>query len=215
MSNIVILGDTNVAYNLYFFISQNIIPSKHIVIGVDVFQFHPVVLEEVEAHTQAWITSQELNYVDEYLPSFFDAIKKDGILKICKFVEANLATVTLVNTDSESFVSQRKIYEAARIILQAEMKKNGDKGKKIDSIPSLNDYKILYSAQSQKFKISTNDGILLEISKEILEPHNALKTEGILNLILKADPNKRANIEETLKSLSYLGRNLNRSEIFN
>jgi hypothetical protein len=214
MSNIIILGDTNVAYNLYFFISQNVIPSKNIMVGADLFQFHPIVLEEVEAHAQAWITATELGYKDNDLPSFFDEIQKDGILKICKFVDDNLAQVAEVKSDTADFINQRKIYETTRLILQQQMRNKGAVGKKVDSRPSLNDYKILYSASKQNMKLSTNDGILLEISKEILDPQNALKTEAVLKLILISDSTKKKGIEETLKTLNYLGRILNPAEIF-
>lgn len=182
----------NVAYNLFSFISQGVIPSKNILIGSDLFQFHPIVLAEVEAHTQAWIVSNELGYVDE-----------------------NLAAIALVNSDTEAFVAQRKIYENTRIELQDEMRRRGYKGRKVDSKPSLNDYKILYSAHTLQVKISTNDGILLEISREILDSHNALTTENLLKMILIADPLKKKDIEEVLKTLHYLGRYLDSSEIFN
>lgn len=214
MSNIVILGDTNVAYNLYFFISQNVIPCKNIIIGTEKFEFHPIVLEEVEAHTKAWILSKELGLKNIDLPSFFDAIQKDGLLKICKFVEDNLASVEPVVTDTRDFIAQRNIYEKIRLKLQKNMKAKGTVGKKITSVPSLNDYKILYSAQINNLKISTNDGILLEISKEILEDHNALKTEAILKIILASDPTKKPAIKESLNTLTYFDRILNESEIF-
>jgi hypothetical protein len=214
MSNIIILGDTNVAYNLYFFISQDVIPEKNIIVGSDLFQFHPIVLEEVEAHTQAWITSKELGHNNDELPSFFDDIGKDRILKICKFVEDNLAQMDEVKTDTSDFMSQRKIYEQTRLALQKQMRSKSTVGNKVNSTPSINDYKILYSASKQNMKLSTNDRILLEISKAILDPQNAFKTEELLRLVLQADPNKRKGIEEALKTLNYFGRILNSSEIF-
>lgn len=216
-SETVLLTDTNAAYKLYFFKKKGVIPSQSISIDIGAVQFHPIVLEEVEGHVGFWKYATEYNISNrtEHCPNFFKDILPEDPEEILKFVRANLcSSIDSVDTKSEVFLNKRRIYEAERNRLQAKWKAGGSKGAKVESMPSLNDYSILFSAESSKFKIVTHDEILFAIATEILEDASLLRVEDIIRSFYQADPKLKPLIESVITNLEYINEPISKIRIF-
>lgn len=212
--NVIILGDTNTAYILYFFASAGLISKSNIVIDNQKLEFHPIVQKEVDAHRCAWAMLKECNIKSDEIPDFFDTVGDQVISNIQNFVDHNLSTVSPVNIQSRSYVDKRKIYENIRNRLQSKWIQSGTKGRKVISTPSNSDYSILYSAELSGHKLTTNDEILLAIAEEILDPINAFKAEKILNSLYKQDPGQREAIQDVINTLGSFNRLLVTDLIF-
>jgi predicted nucleic acid-binding protein len=215
-SSIVIMSDTNAAYKLYFFAVKEVIPFYNIQIGgVGVLEFHPIVLEELTAHLEAHRILSDYGWTDETFPKFFDSLNENQKLQLTNFVSSNVSkTITSVSSSDSDFHTSRKAYEKERVNLQNIWKSNGTQGRKVFSKPTLNDYKVLFSAQECNYKLLTNDEILLAVAESILDEGFTYKTEDIINAALKLDPSKKQIVEEVLDNLSLIGEAIIRSRIF-
>ena len=193
-----LLADTNVAYTLFFFLGNGIIPSKNIIINDKPFKFHPIVLEEIETHLEAKNLFQTYSIGNrEDYPEFLNKLSKEEIEKLNSFVEENTSNEVLyVESSSQRFFRKKRIYEAERLKIQAAWKSQGKiKGNKLTSKPSDSDYAVLLTAEAHNCFIVTNDEILLAVSEEFLEQDKSLKVEDIVNMLFKNDP----SIEETIR----------------
>jgi hypothetical protein len=213
----IILADTNVVYKLYFFVSTGVVPSRNIIIkNLGIVEFHPIVKVEVEAQTVAWRLSASYGikgYGD--WPAFFDLIGDKEVKKIEEFVENNISTRDVnVDTGSKAFLLKKKIYEKERMAIQKAMQEQGRVGRKVISVPSDNDYSVLYSAEIKKFKIVTNDEILLKVAEEFLDADQTLKAEDVLKVIYNNDIALESKIKETIETLDSLGEVITISRIF-
>lgn len=218
-NKIVVIGDTNAAYKLYFFAQKNVIRTSPIEIqSIGTVVFHQVVLEEVSAHIESWMYLNKVGIrppEGEY-PNFFDVIGEEELSKIEKFVTDNLSQdFAPVDSDQPKFQIKRKIYERERKKIQAQWQKSGTKGRKTYSTPSNADYGILYTAETTKTKIVTNDEILLAVAEDILGEGNTYKTEDLINAVLREDPSKKAAIQEALTNLEFMGEHINVGRVLN
>ena len=71
-SGVIILGDTNVAYKLFFFMDKGVLGSIDIFVdSLGKLKFHPIVKEEVETHIEASRVLREYDYKNSHIPEFF------------------------------------------------------------------------------------------------------------------------------------------------
>ena len=214
--NQVILSDTNAAYKIFFFMKKKVFESKNISIdGLGNLYFHPIVLEEAEAHKEAWRVREEYAYVIQEMPSFFKELTTDLINEIVTFIRQNThPSFKSVWIDDQKFVRKRKAYEVERKRLQKQWSNSGVKGRKIKSKPSLSDYRLLYTADIEGCKLCTHDEILFAVAHEFLNEGETLKTEDIINQIYRKNPRLKDNIEEAINNLHFLSENINSNKIF-
>ncbi len=205
MSQVLVIGDTNVAYILFFFTGKAVILAREISLASGcILKFHPVVQREIQAHMEAWHVCNQLE-IEGTFPSFFNDIKAEGMADLDKFVTQNMAEIPAVDTNSKAFFNKRKVYEAERIRLQQAWRQAGTIGRKVKSQPSNADYSILFSAETRGDLIATNDEILLAVAQEFLSEDCTLKAEDIVNDFFRKDSSTKKAIEDVAAVLSYLG----------
>ena len=212
----IILADTNAVYKLFFFVEKGLVASSNINIqGFGKIEFHPIVKDEVEAHTTAWRLSSQYGIKSADYPAFLETVGEGTVKKIELFVKNNISnTINPVDTTSQKYINKKRIYEDERKDIQKEWVSQGVSGKKVRSKPSINDYSVLFSADCYKHKILTNDEILLAVATEFLDAGFIFKTEDALNAIYKANPACKPDLEEVIRTLSSLNEAINQSRVF-
>lgn len=74
------LADTNTAYTLYFFVDKGVIPSKDVIVnGGYRVVFHPIVLEEIATHEEAYALCTNYGMTQGNFPNFFKDIQSQGV----------------------------------------------------------------------------------------------------------------------------------------
>ena len=193
------------------FMKKGVVPFEKInVSGLGDLLFHEIVLEEAKAHEKAFKELKKLKLPSTDVPDFFSKIKGSDLKEMMKFIQANIDKSTKKEQPhNQHFRKMKKAYEKERKDLQKAWTAQGIKANKVSSKPSNNDYNLLYSANHRKYKLVTHDEILFSVASEFLEEGFILRTEDILNQILKINPSLKIKIEDATNNLESIGEKIN------